>query len=186
MLNRILIIAVALCIPLVALAYARPARVVQVFADVSCIADTICIDDSARSQEASQLYEEALAFLAETIAPLDKRPLVVFCASDECYRSFGHSNASARSVGAFCIVIGPRAWKSYYVRHEMIHRLQAQQLGVLRMYGEPEWFIEGMAYSLSQDPRPDLAQPFQSFRSTFDTWYRRVGREHLWSEAKAL
>jgi hypothetical protein len=68
----------------------------------------------------------------------------------------------------------------------MIHRLQTQQLGTLRMYSLPGWFVEGMAYYLSEDPRPKLAEPFQSYRSKFESWYMGVGKERLWLDAKSL
>lgn len=185
--NRTVVLAVlAVCAPLVALAYAKPQFIVQAVANVSCVQDVVCTDDEGRIEEAMHLYDDALSFLATSIAPLDKKPLVVFCSSESCYQSFGRTGATARSVGGFCIVIGPRGWKPYYVRHEMIHRLQWQQLGVLRMYREPEWFTEGMAYALSEDPRARLAPPFQGFRSRFLEWYGAVGRVHLWTEAKKL
>ena len=49
-----------------------------------------------------------------------------------------------------------------------------------------EWFIEGMAYSLSEDPRAKLPEPFERYRSQFEAWLRSVGREHLWEQARQL
>ena len=111
---------------------------------------------------------------------------MVFCSTAACYNSFGVSAATARTVGGFCIVIGPQGWKPFYARHELIHRLQWQQLGVIQMYRKPKWFIEGMAYSLSDDPRPTLVEPWQSFRSQFSAWYIKVGKGQLWTEAEKL
>ena len=181
--KRLLLIALLSCIPLAAWAFVNPARVLETVKGVSCVDDTICTDDIARYQEASKLYEGALQFLASSITPLEKRPLIVFCATEACYQSFGFSKSTAESIGRFCIVISPRGWKPFYIRHEMIHYLQVQQLGVLKMYLEPTWFMEGMAYSLSEDPRAELAQPHQQYRSQFQAWYAPVGRGHLWNEA---
>ena len=181
--KRLLLIALLSCIPLAVWAFVKPARVLETFKGVSCIGDAICTDDVPRYQEASKLYEDASQFLASSITPLQARPLIVFCASEACYQSFGFYKSTAESIGRFCIVISPRGWKPFYIRHEMIHRVQVQQLGVLKMYREPTWFIEGMAYSLSEDPRVELAQPYQQFRSQFRAWYAQVGREHLWNEA---
>lgn len=186
MLKRIALLAVIIFLPFAAAAFAKPVWLVQPIAGVSCIRDVLCTDDTTRLNEAEQLYDESFTFVAASVAPLEKRPLVVFCASEECYGSFGFRNASAKSIGSFCIVISPRGWKPYYLRHEMIHRLQAQQLGAMRMYFEPEWFVEGMAYSLSEDPRPEIAEPFQTFRSKFDAWYQGVGKDKIWVEAKRL
>jgi hypothetical protein len=68
-------------------------------------------------------------------------------------------------------VIGPRAWKPFYVRHELIHYSQAERLGTLSLLLKPQWFVEGMAYALSQDPRAPLAEPFESYRRSFLAWY---------------
>jgi hypothetical protein len=73
------------------------------------------------------------------------------------------------------------------VRHEMIHHLQKERLGNLRCWlVTPEWFFEGMAYALSEDPRATLAEPWQQYRSRFLAWYQRVGKARLWAEASGL
>jgi hypothetical protein len=69
----------------------------------------------------------------------------------------------------------------------MIHHLQKERLGNLKGWlVTPNWFIEGMAYFLSEDPRPTLAEPWQQYRFQFDAWYKQVGKEHLWAEAGKL
>jgi hypothetical protein len=55
-----------------------------------------------------------------------------------------------------------------------------------RFHRGPEWFIEGMAYSLSEDPRTELAEPFEQYRSQFEAWFRSVGKEQLWEQARKL
>jgi hypothetical protein len=184
--QRLAALATLCCVPVVTWAYMRPARIFETFMGVSCTGDEICTDDPSRYREALELYDGALTFVTSSIGTLEKRPLVVFCASEGCFRSFGFRNASAESVGRFCIVVSPRAWKPFYVRHEMIHRLQAQELGLVTMWLEPQWFIEGMAYSLSEDPRRALAEPFQQYRAQFEAWYQGVGKERLWAEARKL
>jgi hypothetical protein len=78
-------------------------------------------------------------------------------------------------------------WAPYYVRHELIHHVQNERLGSLRTWlFKPAWFVEGMAYSISEDPRSPLPARFEVYRSQFDAWYRAVGTEGLWSAAEAL
>ncbi len=173
------IVGVLCCAPL-AYAIARPAQVLQ-SVGFSCLNEHVCAEDPARLEEASQLYEGALEFLASSVAPLQKHPLAVFCSTPSCYSFTGETGSAAKTVGEFIIVISPRGWKPYFVRHEMLHRLQGEKLGVLGMYGKPEWFIEGMAYALSQDPREPLVEPFQSERARFRFWYAGVGKERLWN-----
>ncbi len=112
--------------------------------------------------------------------------MVTQVGSEGCFRSFGFDKASASTVGKSGIVLGPQGWTAYYVRHELIHHLQAERLGVLARWLGPEWFMEGMAYSLSEDPRRPLAGPWQGHRSKFEQWYRKVGKERLWDEARKL
>jgi hypothetical protein len=168
------------CVPL-AYALARPARVLQFAGGFSCRSDLVCAEGPSRLAEASDLYDGAVGFLASSVTPLQGKPLVVFCSTPSCYSFTGESGSAAKTVGKFIIVVSPRGWKPYILRHEMIHRLQADKLSVFEMFGKPEWYIEGMAYTLSQDPREQLIEPFQSDRARFRTWYATVGKERLWS-----
>lgn len=72
------------------------------------------------------------------------------------------------------------------MRHELIHYLQGKGLGVLNLLFKPSWFIEGMAYGLSQDPRHKLAEPFQSYRAEFLSWYATIDKSKIWREAAKL
>ena len=170
-----------IALPALAFAIARPAKVLQEVGGLACKAQTVCTDEASRLEEASALYSSAIEFLASSVSPLQGRPLVVFCSTWQCYSFAGQDGSAAKTVGKFIIVVSPRGWTPYFLRHELIHRLQGEKLGVVGMYGKPEWFIEGMAYSLSQDPRPRLAEPFESDRAHFRAWYARVGKEGLWS-----
>lgn len=72
------------------------------------------------------------------------------------------------------------------MRHELIHHLQNERFGAVRnSFFKPTWFREGMAYSLSGDPRP-LPEPLQGYRAQFDAWFRGVGPARLWVEAEEL
>lgn len=186
MLKRILLIGVLL-IPAAAWAFIKPVRVVAPeLAGISCGSEFICTDDASRYQEAAVLYDEALHFINAAVGSIEKKPRVTFCSTDACFQSFGLGKRSAATIGTFGIVISPRAWKPYYLRHEMIHHLQNEQLGMIKVWRDPQWFIEGMAYDLSEDPRQKLSEPFEQYRSQFDVWYKRVGKERLWTEARSL
>lgn len=187
MLKRLLLVCF-LCIPAAAWAIYKPVRVFapQWVDGISCPSAEICIDDVSRYQEASKLYESSLRFVATTIGPFKDKPRVIFCTTEACFQAFGFKKASAQSVGRVGIVISPRGWTPYYVRHEMIHYRQAEQLGAITQWLSPKWFIEGMAYSLSEDPRQQLSEPWQQYRTEFDTWYQTVGKGRLWAEARKL
>ena len=177
-----------LLVPVAAWALYKPVRVVAPdwVENVSCVTTEICLDDESKHPEASRLYEESLYFVALTTGFFKKPPRIIFCSTEKCFQSFGFNKASAGTVGRWGIVISPRGWKDYYVRHEMIHHRQAEELGMLAVLQTPEWFIEGMAYSLSADPRQPLSEPWRSHRAQFNAWLRKAGRDRLWKEAREL
>lgn len=178
---------VLLCIPIAGWGFAKPFRVLAPsLAGLSCVTDAICTDAPSRGPEAKRLYDDALEFVGMTIAPVESPPRrVVFCQSEDCADAFGLGRSTANTL-PFGIVYGPRAWKPHYVRHELIHHLQIEQLGFDPFHRRPAWFTEGMAYSLSGDPRAPLTEPFERYRSDFDAWLRSVGPKYLWDEAKKL
>jgi len=186
MLKRLLLIGL-LCVPVAAWAFFKPVRIIAPeLAGVSCINDTLCLDDVSRSQEAAKLYEEALHFVDSSVGSIEHKPRVIFCSSDACSQSFGLGRRAGMTIGTFGIAISPRAWKPYYMRHEMIHHLQTERLGIIKAWNDPEWFTEGMAYSLSEDPRAQLSEPFEKYRTQFKGWYAGVGKERVWAEARYL
>lgn len=187
MLKRLFLIAL-LFSPVAAWALYKPMRVIapQWVAGVSCPTKTICIDDVTHYGEAQRLYSDALHFVGVAVSTIEKSPRVVFCSTEACFQSFGFNKSSARTVGVAGIVISPRGWNQYYLRHEMIHHIQAERLGMYKQWRSPDWFKEGMAYSLSEDPRTNLSGPWQQYRVRFEAWYQSVGKERLWEEAKNL
>jgi len=54
------------------------------------------------------------------------------------------------------------------------------------MFFKPEWLIEGMAYSLSDDPRTPLSERWEKSRLKFDSWFSQVGEGKLWESARKL
>ena len=186
MLKRIAFVAL-LAVPVAAWAFIKPVRVLAPeFAGVKCHGK-ICVDDPARLTEATALYDEAVRFVQLDIGELRTIPRAVFCSTQACSRSFGSTSRIAYNVGTFAVVISHRGWKPHFVRHELIHHLQSERLGSLRNWlFKPAWFREGMAYSMSEDPRRPLPEPLQGYRSQFEIWIQRVGKAQLWSEAEQL
>lgn len=165
----------------------KPVRVLAPqWVGIACSTATVCVEDKAEWARATTLHAEALAFVDHAVGTLQAPPKVIFCSTEHCAESFGLGARSAVTVGTWGTVIGPRAWKPYYVRHEMIHVLQAERLGVLGLLRKPAWFKEGMAYGLSEDPREPLNEPFEAQRHTFRQWYQSLAPGTLWLAADAL
>ncbi|HXI02620.1 MAG TPA: hypothetical protein VNI57_05530 [Candidatus Saccharimonadales bacterium] len=180
--------AILLALPPAAWAGFKPVRILAPRLNgVTCPGGPVCVDDPSRLAEASRLYEEAVAFVDSNVGRIASRPRAVFCATQACFESFGFEKASSQTIGTFGIVIGPRGWAPHLVRHEMIHHLQHERLGSLEAWlFTPKWFIEGMAYSLSGDPRPELSQPWEGYRERFQEWYGKIGKDRLWEAAARL
>ena len=185
MLKRLFLI-ILLLTPMAVWAFVKPVRVVAPeLLGLSCD-NNICVENISSYGEAARLYEDGMNFVNERVGVIEINPRIVFCSSKTCFHSFGLGKRSAATIGKFGIVVSPRAWKKYYVRHEIIHHLQNERLGMIKVWRGPQWFMEGMAYALSEDPRAELSEPFQEYRSRFLAWYKNTGKDKLWQEASNL
>jgi len=183
---RVIIILV-LSIPVVAWYFYKPVRVLfPEFAGVVCVQEHMCLESVDMIEIAEKLYVNSQDYVQATVSNFEHRPKFIFCETQSCFEGFGFSKASAQSIGKVAIVVGPNGWKQHIVQHEMIHYIQNEKLGTIKFLSMPAWFVEGMAYSLSQDPREVLSEPWESYRNTFNEWYQIVGPDNLWQEAKKL
>lgn len=174
-------------VPIVSWFVVKPMRVVApTFQGMTCVSKLVCVEDPEDGKSATKLYDEAYKFVSDEIVALQGKPRLLFCSTDECADKFGLGARAALTVGKFGTIIGPRAWKPYLVRHEMIHYAQCEQLGTLKVIRLPTWFVEGMAYAWSGDPRNPLPQPHEDHRSAFESWYEDVDSRVFWHEAKQL
>lgn len=174
-------------VPFAAWFIVKPVRVIApTLVGMHCANKSVCVEAQDKLAEATELYNESLSFVGQSVGSIQGQPLVVFCSTQYCANQFGLGARSAVTIGTVGTVIGPNAWKIYYVRHELIHHLQGQRFGVLRRILMPSWLIEGMAYSLSEDSRAKLAEHWQQYRDQFKNWLATVGRENMWNAASSL
>ena len=138
----------------------------------TCFEDILCLEDVAREPEARALYDEAKAFVETRFGPLDGPPLIAFCSTRACFAQFADPQFRGYNFGSRFSLINEHGWHPYIVRHEVIHQWQAQTFGPRRAWLVfPKWFTEGMAYSLSEDPREVLPHPsVQHYRARFEAW----------------
>jgi hypothetical protein len=178
----------ALVTPISLWAFWKPIRALAPeWAGVHCYEGGVCTDDPARVTEALLLQSEAMSFVKAWAGPFEATPRMIFCTTAACDRSFGFNGNVAYNFGAAALVVASRGWKSYFVRHELIHCVQVERIGGFRMLlRTPVWLIEGMAYSASQDPRSPLQEPWEGYRRQYEEWARQVSPESLWLKAAAL
>jgi hypothetical protein len=166
-------IAVLLLLPFSTFAFYKPIRILipEAFG-ISCQEHNVCVEDPAQRDTAVALLDDSKRNLETKWGLVVGEPKIVFCSTEKCHQTFGLSRRAGFTLGTFGILIAPRGWKVHYVSHELVHYWQAENFGILTgLLGEP-WLIEGMAYSLSDDPREKLHEPFETYRQKFNEWRR--------------
>ncbi len=179
---------VVLLTPVAAWAAFKPIRVVAPkLLGLHCAASGVCVDEVGRFAEAEVLRSEALDFVARYVGEIKHPPRTIFCSSMTCTQAFGFTNNAAYNVGTYGLVISYRGWRPYFVRHELIHHLQNERLGTFNAWlFKPSWLLEGMAYSMSDDPRKPLPQPLQGWRESFEQWRLATRDQDFWEAAQAV
>ncbi|PJI93029.1 hypothetical protein BC777_1896 [Yoonia maricola] len=139
---------------------------------LTCVTDTLCVEDPDTAPQAQRLATEAMRFVEVKIGSIQQTPKFQFCSTIRCFNRFGHSEFRAQYVwGANTIVVNAAGWEDYIIRHEVIHHLQAEHFGLIKASSLPRWFIEGMAYTLSEDPRNPLPRDdIEQYRQQFVHW----------------
>jgi hypothetical protein len=175
---------ISLVAPVAACASFKPLRAVAPeLMGLTCSSQGVCVDDPRLMQQATALKQDAVVFVEQRLATFAAVPRILYCSTAECAKSFGFTSQAAYTVGSMGIVIGPRGWHPYLVRHELIHHLQVERWGSIRTWlFKPDWLVEGMAYSLSEDPRRPLPEPLKGWRQRFETWQTEVA-ESMWAAA---
>lgn len=150
----------------------KPIRVfVPEYYGLSCVTEEICLEEPERLAEARALYDEAAIFAQDRLGAFENRPRVLFCSTEACGRAFGNPYTKGQNVGVSGVIIYPSGWDVHILSHEMIHHMQYEHFGVLRAARLPRWFLDGMAYSMSEDPRwPHPHPEIDQMRAQFDDW----------------
>lgn len=178
------VVLVAVMMPAAAWLFFKPIRIIAPELNGVTCAGAVCVDDTARLPEAVQLHGEAMANVAAKLMPLNHPPRAVFCSTPACYSAFGGRGAGV-AVFDLGVIIAPHAWQIYIVEHELIHMLQAQELGLLGRERTPMWFKEGMAFHVSDPPPGGLPDYAQGWAAQYREWEARVGRENVWQAIRA-
>jgi len=177
-----ILLSIVIITPVAAWFLIEPVRIIAPeVLDIKCYANGLCLDNAEKYEQARKLRLDAIEYLRKDIGSFEKPPRLIFCSSWKCATKFGLGKRSAVTFATQGSAISPRAWKPYYVRHELIHQLQAQELGLIKYLLLPSWLSEGMAYSLSQDPRNPLTQPWEGYRKRFIEWHTGIDHSDTWS-----
>ncbi|MBG0819632.1 hypothetical protein HS048_02550 [Planomonospora sp. ID91781] len=130
--------------------------------------------------------------VAEVVEQADKRvrgffggressPDILVCLSDDCYRRIGGGGERGIAVLNRAVMLSPRGVDSVIASHELTHvELHARLAGA----EVPQWFDEGLAVLVSDDPRylaPTgdrcLLDPRRPLPVTLEEWLRRASAD---------
>ena len=180
------IILVVALLPFAIGIFFKPSRVfLPELVGVKCPMENLCIDDVDRLDEAKNISKEAIESIQGKLGNLSYKPKFIFCSMQKCFESFGFKKAAAQTLGTVVTVVGPRGWTGYYIEHELVHQWLADKFGGFQLWlSAPDWLTEGMAYTFSDDPRTELSEPWQSYRSKFKLWYRDIDKRNLVEEIR--
>lgn len=169
-----------LAIPTAAWTFFKPIRIlVPELNGVDCTG-LVCVEQPSTLPRAQKLHAEALSNISTKLRRLHSPPVTVFCSSRACYASFGGGLERGAAILDLGVIIPPESWQTYIVEHELIHMLQAQELGLLGRERTPAWFKEGMPFLISAPPKFDLPKYAAPLAAQYQAWEKRVGRENVW------
>lgn len=148
----------------------KPVRLLIPSANNVICQGNVCVDDETALPVAKQLYFASVKQMAAQGIDYDLPAKFVYCRSKACYTAFGGGNERAMSYPYLGTVIAPESWQTYISTHEMVHRVQFNQLGAIKTLSLPDWIIEGMAYQFSGAPKSDIPEHYYSKIERFKNW----------------
>lgn len=82
-------------------------------------------------------------------------PRIFVCATESCYRRVGGGGSRGMAMIDAALFVSPRGANVVIVSHELSHIELHHRLGLIRTVRRdiPQWFDEGLAVNVSDDPR---------------------------------
>ncbi len=79
---------------------------------------------------------------------------VIACSSEACFTANGGVSAKGKAYGSSMLLLSPRGLNQVIIAHELAHIELHGRVGALRSWRSiPQWFDEGLAVLVSDDPR---------------------------------
>lgn len=175
----------AVAVPAASWKFFKPIRIVAPeFNGVTCTG-VVCVEHAASLPQAQKLHAEAMSNISTKLLSLRSPPRTIFCSTRTCYSSFGGGFERGAAILDLGVIIPPESWQTYIVEHELIHMLQAQELGLRGRERTPAWFKEGMPFFISAPPAFDLPEYAEPLVAEYRAWEVKVGRKNVWEAIRA-
>lgn len=161
MIRRLLLVVALLGIGLGAGALAYPAA--AAVACPSCfgfrqVASRLYVDDATTPSTQNAIVATvatARGRVGGFYGHLDSAPRILICATAACYERVGGGGSRGMALLDVALLIAPRGADPVILAHEMAHIELHHRLGLAKTLGRaiPQWFDEGLAVTVSDDPR---------------------------------
>ncbi|WP_331327177.1 hypothetical protein [Methylobacterium fujisawaense] len=144
-----------------------------------------------RRAEAKATVEAARARVRAFYGDLQSSPRVLICATDACFRPLGGGSRGIALLDR-ALVLSPRGTDTVIAAHELAHAELHRRIGLTATLGKsvPQWFDEGLAVVVSDDPRylasgPDrcLADPGGDLPTSRAAWIETAESASLYVRA---
>jgi hypothetical protein len=131
---------------------------------------------AAQRQQVTDAVDEGTRRVAAFFGGLRSDPEFLACLTDECYARIGGGGERGIAVLNRAVMLSPRGIDAVIAAHELTHVELHARLG---RGSVPQWFDEGLAVLVSDDPRylrPEgdrcLVEPAGPLPVTLDDWLR--------------
>jgi hypothetical protein len=107
----------------------------------------------AQRREMLRVAAESKRKLGRFYGGVTSVPLLVFCSTEERFQALGGGKQRGMTVGKYAAIFSPRGLTTPIVTHEWSHaELYARLGGYWKSRRVPQWFNEGLAVTVSEEP----------------------------------
>jgi hypothetical protein len=106
----------------------------------------------AQREQIIKTVDDARARLDRYYGSRQSSPTLYFCASDERFRALGGTKERGFTFLRYACVFAKAGSTAPIVAHEWSHAELATRVGLWRLRRVPQWFDEGVAVTVSEEP----------------------------------
>jgi hypothetical protein len=125
---------------------------------------------------------------------MNAQPRILICQSEACYQAIGGGQSSGMAILDMALLLSPRGDNPVIAAHELAHIELHTRLGKMKTMERviPQWFDEGLAVLISDDPRylaPQtatnrcLVDSFERLPTDRASWVVSARRKDLYAKA---
>ncbi len=122
------------------------------------IREGVYVDDQmspGQRQEVLKTLNMAKRRVSAFFGGIEASSKVFACSSEDCFASHGGAGAEkGKAYGESMLLLSPRGLNAVIASHELTHIELCHRVGAIRAWHAiPDWFHEGLAVLVSEDPR---------------------------------